>query len=373
MGLSQETRSNIRKASFLPCAVMAASGIVLGIGYALCPQAMQGGTIILPTQKAGLFLVRLAGALTDNAGFFFAASFAAAFSRRDKTEGALYGIGAWLAVTALASHYLIHTLFPSLELSELTFRYLPSPFTGVLAGLAGAYACNKSRTFSSGILYLLAVSAVLSILISGVWFVVFSAAVRLGSYLAQGGTAAVCAYAGLNRLLMPLNLHHGLNQSVLFQEGTGDLVRYWANCTEGDPGRFMCGFFAPMMFGIPAVALAFHKTQKGSEELKRFLIMAAVSSFICGFSEPMEFFLLFTSPLLYMQYCLLYILLALPAVLFDFRSGFALSGGLCDLFFSAAFPAAAKTWMILPLGIIAFVVYYAVSVKLLKKSNIESR
>ena len=99
------------------------------------------------------------------------------------------------------------------------------------------------------------------------------------------------------------------------------------------------------------------------------MILAAVSSLICGFSEPMEFVLLFTSPLLYVLYCLLYVVFAFPAVLLGFRAGFALSGGLCDLFFSAAFPSAAKTWMILPLGIGAFVVYYAVFEKLLKKSG----
>ena len=369
MGLSQETRSAIRTASFLPCAVMAASGIGLGIGYALCPQAMQGGAITLPTQKAGLFLVRIAGALTDNAGFFFAASFAAAFSRRDKAEAALYGIGVWLALTAIASYYLLNTLFPSLPLSEPGFRYLPSPFTGVLSGLVGTFVYNRSKTFSSGIFSLLAVASVLSVLTAGIWWILFSAAMQLGSLLVQGGDASACIYTGLNRLLMPLNLHHGLNQSVLFQEGTGDLVRYWANLTEGDPGRFMCGFFAPMMFGVPAAAFAFGKTQKVSKDWKQFLILAAVSSLICGFSEPMEFVLLFTSPLLYVLYCLLYVVFAFPAVLLGFRAGFALSGGLCDLFFSAAFPSAAKTWMILPLGIGAFVVYYAVFEKLLKKSE----
>ncbi len=369
MGLSQDTKTALGRAVFLPCAIMAAAGIVMGAGYALCPQAMQGGSITLLSQKAGLFLVRIAGALTDNAGFFFAASFSAAFAKRDRAEGALYGIGVWLAVTAVTSFYLFDVLFPSLPLTELSFRYLPSPFAGVLSGLVGAYVYRRAKSFSSGIVLLLAASAVLSAVLSVFWLIVFPVTVSLGTLLAEGGTVSAAAYACLNRLLMPLNLHHGLNQAVLFHEGAGDLARYWAGSTEGDPGRFMCGFFAPMIFGVPAAALSLYRTKRGNNELQLFLILAAVSSFICGFSEPLEFFLLSASPLLYLLYCLLYGIFTVPAVLSGFRAGFALSGGLCDLFFSAACPAAKNTWVILPLGVCVFAVFYVVSMYLLKNQK----
>lgn len=87
---------------------------------------------------------------------------------------------------------------------------------------------------------------------------------------------------------------------------------------------------------------------------------AALCSFICGVTEPFEFGFMFLAPALYVVYALLYGIFTFITVLVGFRAGFSFSAGATDLIFSASLPAAKNTWMILPLGIAAFVVFYVV-------------
>ena len=87
---------------------------------------------------------------------------------------------------------------------------------------------------------------------------------------------------------------------------------------------------------------------------------AAICSFICGVTEPFEFGFMFLAPALYVLYALLYGIFTVIVALVGFRAGFSFSGGATDALFSASLPAAAKTWLIIPLGIAAFIVFYVV-------------
>ncbi|MDY4546895.1 MAG: glucose PTS transporter subunit EIIB, partial [Candidatus Choladocola sp.] len=87
---------------------------------------------------------------------------------------------------------------------------------------------------------------------------------------------------------------------------------------------------------------------------------AAICAFICGVTEPFEFAFMFLAPALYLVYAILYGVFAAVTVALGFRAGFSFSAGLTDLVFSASLPAHAKTWMILPLGIAAAIVFYLV-------------
>ena len=87
---------------------------------------------------------------------------------------------------------------------------------------------------------------------------------------------------------------------------------------------------------------------------------AAICAFICGVTEPFEFAFMFLAFPLYVVYAALYGIFAAITVAVGFRAGFCFSAGATDLIFSASLPAAAKTWLILPLGIAAFVVFYFV-------------
>ena len=87
---------------------------------------------------------------------------------------------------------------------------------------------------------------------------------------------------------------------------------------------------------------------------------AALCAFICGVTEPFEFGFMFLAPGLYVIYALLYGIFTVVTVLLGFRAGFSFSAGATDLLFSASLPAAQKTWLIIPLGIAAFIVFYVV-------------
>ena len=125
---------------------------------------------------------------------------------------------------------------------------------------------------------------------------------------------------------------------------------------------YMSGFFPCMMFGIPGAALAMIQTAKSDKKKVAIGLVAsaAVCSFVCGVTEPFEFGFMFLAPALYVVYAALYGIFTVITCLVGFRAGFCFSAGATDLVFSASLPAAANTWMILPLGIAAFVVFYFV-------------
>ena len=117
-----------------------------------------------------------------------------------------------------------------------------------------------------------------------------------------------------------------------------------------------------MMFGIPGAALAMIQTAKeGKRKVAIGLVAsAAVCAFVCGVTEPFEFGFMFLAPVLYLIYALLYGIFTVITTLVGFRAGFSFSAGATDLVFSASLPAAQKTWLIIPLGIAAFAVFYLV-------------
>ena len=117
-----------------------------------------------------------------------------------------------------------------------------------------------------------------------------------------------------------------------------------------------------MMFGIPGAALAMVHTAKSNKKKVAIGLVgsAAFCAFLCGVTEPFEFGFMFLAPGLYVIYALLYGLFVTVTTLLGFRAGFSFSAGATDLLFSASLPAAQKTWMIIPLGIAAFIVFYVV-------------
>lgn len=137
---------------------------------------------------------------------------------------------------------------------------------------------------------------------------------------------------------------------------------------------YMSGFFPCMMFGVPGAALAMVKCAKPEKKTAAIglLLSAAICSFICGVTEPFEFAFMFLAPGLYVIYALLYGVFTMVTVALGFRAGFSFSAGAMDLLFSASLPAAAKTWLIIPLGIAAFLVFYFVFLFAIKKFDLKT-
>ena len=370
------------KALMLPVAVLPICGILMGIGYRLCPATMQGGDIHGAANLIGLFLVKAGGALIDNMAILFAIGVGVGMSEKNDGTGGIAALASWLMLTTLLSTGFVTTIIPSIADSAtktLAFDKIANPFIGILAGIIGSTCYNKFKStklpdwlsFFSGKRCVAIIAGVVSIIVSVVllfvWPLLFSALVALGKAIAGMDVVGAGIYAFLNRLLIPTGLHHALNNVFWFDTiGLGDLQRFWAGETSADVswslGMYMSGFFPCMMFGIPGAALAMIQSAKSNKKKVAIglIASAAISAFVCGVTEPFEFAFMFLAPALYVVYALLYGIFTVITVALGFRAGFSFSAGLTDLIFSASLPAAAKTWLIIPLGIAAFIVFYAV-------------
>ena len=223
------------------------------------------------------------------------------------------------------------------------------------------------------------VSIIASVVLLFVWPVIFGALVALGEAIVSLDAVGAGIYAFFNRLLIPFGLHHALNNVFWFDTiGLGDLTHFWAGETSADVtwslGMYMSGFFPCMMFGIPGAALAMVHTAKPAKKKVAIGLVAsaAIAAFVCGVTEPFEFGFMFLAPVLYVIYALLYGIFVTITTWVGFRAGFSFSAGATDLLFSASLPAAQKTWMIIPLGIAAFIVFYVVFRFAIVKFNLKT-
>jgi PTS system N-acetylglucosamine-specific IIC component len=213
-------------------------------------------------------------------------------------------------------------------------------FIGILAGYFWHYAQNGIDTFSHSIISL--------------------------------GEVGTFIYGTLNRLLIPLGLHHILNSVFWFQLGdfsyvkdgatviaNGDLSRFFA----GDPtaGIYMSGFYIIMMFGLPSMALAIYLTTPKESRKKAGAILfgVAFTSFLTGITEPLEFLFMFEAPLLYLIHALLTGVALATAQFMDIHHGFGFSAGLFDYLIN--YKLAQNPLLIIPIGLIFAIIYFIVS------------
>lgn len=370
------------KSLMLPVACLPICGLLMGIGYALCPSTMQGGDVTGFVQLLGLFLVKAGAALIDNMAILFVIGVGVGMSEDNDGTGGVAALASWLMMTTLLNTGFVTTIMPSVAEnvnSTIAFDKIANPFIGILAGVIGSTCYNKFKgtklpdwlSFFSGKRCVAIIAGVVSIVVSAVllfvWPLIFGVLISIGQGIAGMGAVGAGIYAFLNRLLIPTGLHHALNNVFWFDTiGLGDLGHFWAGETSADVawdlGMYMSGFFPCMMFGIPGAAVAMIQCAKDNKKKVAIGLVAsaAVCAFVCGVTEPFEFGFMFLAPALYLIYALLYGIFTVITVLVGFRAGFCFSAGATDLIFSASLPAAQNTWMIIPLGIAAFIVFYAV-------------
>jgi len=200
------------------------------------------------------------------------------------------------------------------------------------------------------------------------------------------GEVGTFIYGTLNRLLIPLGLHHILNSVFWFQLGdytylkdgvqvvaNGDLHRFFA----GDPaaGVYMSGFYIVMMFGLPAMAYAIYLNTPRDYRKKAGAILAGVAftSFLTGITEPLEFLFLFVAPLLFVVHAVLTGFALAVAQMLDIHAGFGFSAGFIDYIIN--YKLATHPFRIIPLGIVFSLIYFIVSyytIKLFKLKILET-
>lgn len=207
-----------------------------------------------------------------------------------------------------------------------------------------------------------------AVVVASLWFLAGAGIDWIGDQLVAAGALGVGIYGVVNRLLIPLGLHHIVNSIVWFTVPDcsdaagralgGDLNCYFAG-VEGT-GGFMAGFFPVIMFGLPAAALAMvHEARAPRRRaVAGIMVAAGLTALVTGVTEPVEFAFIFVAPLLFVVHAVLTGASMALAQALDIRIGFGFSAGLIDYVLNFSKANTENPLLVIVLGVIYAVVYY---------------
>jgi PTS system N-acetylglucosamine-specific IIC component len=339
----------------LPIAVLPAAGLLLRFG--------QPDLLNIP------WLADAGGAIFGNLALLFAIGVAVGFTADVGTAGVAGAAGYWVFTKVLVD------ISKAVYGAEVDMGVL----AGLLMGLTAAYLFERYHTiklpewlaFFGGKRFVPIVTAfaalVLGIVFGLIWHWPEQWLAAVGTWATGAGAIGAAVHAFLNRLLIPLGLHHVINTIVWFQ--FGDLDNFFK--TQGQTGGlFMTGFFPIMLFGLPAAALAMYVSakDKNKKAIGGVLFSAALTSIVTGITEPIEFAFMFVAPVLYVAHAVLTGISAFVTISLGIRDGFTFSAGLIDYILN--YGIASKPLLLLVVGVVFGVIYYFVFVALIKAQNI---
>ena len=356
------------KALMLPVAALPVASIFMGIGYWIDPTGWGANNMI------AALLLKAGGALIDNMAILFAIGVGVGMSDDNDGSAGLAGLVSWLVITTVLSSGAV-AMYTGAD-ADPAFGKIATQFTGILSGIIGSTCYNKFKNtklpdalgFFSGKRCVAIVTSMVSlaacVVLFFVWPAVYGALVAFGQAILSTGALGAGIYAFLNRLLIPVGLHHALNSVFWFDvAGVNDLANFWAGTgTTGVTGQYMAGFFPVMMFGLPAAALAMYHTAKPEKKKAAgaLLMAAALSSFFTGVTEPLEFAFMFLAPVAYLVHAVLTGVSAAVVAALPTRAGFNFSAGLVDYVLSFKAPHALNVLWLLGIGVVFAVIYYVV-------------
>lgn len=367
----------------LPVAVLPVAAILAGISYWI-----EGATG--SENLVSIFLGAAGNALLANIALLFAIGISIGMASKTDGTSALAGLVSWLVVTTLLNPETV-ALFTGIDdVNEVdpAFLQVQNVFVGIMCGLIGAWCYDRFKdtklpdalSFFSGkrsvAIVTAGVSLIFAIVLYFVWPFVYGGLVGFGEWIVTLGPIGTGIYGFLNRLLIPVGLHHALNSVFWFDvAGINDLNNFLAGTGEyGVTGQYMTGFFPVMMFGLPGAALAMYLTAKSTRKKLAYgiLLSGAVSSFFVGVTEPLEFAFMFLAPLLYLVHSVFMgISMAISQIL-PVRMGFGFSGGFIDLVLGWANPMAQNPWLIPVMGVGWFIIYFFVFYFFIKRFNLKT-
>ncbi len=368
------------KSLMLPVACLPVAGILLGIGYMIDHNGWGANNII------AAFLIKGGGAILDHIALLFAIGVSIGMSDDNDGTAALSGLVSWLMFTTLLSSASV-AMYTGAD-ADVAFGNIENVFVGILAGLIGAYSYNKFKNtklpeylaFFSGKRCVAIISAGITIVASVVLFFIWpflnGVLVAFGKTIIGTGAVGAGLYGFFNRLLIPTGLHHTLNSIFWFNlANINDLGNFWSGKgTYGTTGMYMSGFFPVMMFGLPGAALAMYHTAKTTKKkiAASLLGAAALCAFLTGVTEPLEFSFMFLAPGLYLVHAVLTGISCVIVALLPLRIGFNFSAGLFDYILSFNAPMAQNPWLLIPIGLAFFVVYYVIFRFIITKFNLKT-
>ncbi|KMM80520.1 N-acetylglucosamine-specific PTS transporter subunit IIBC [Pseudomonas deceptionensis] len=347
-----EGLQRLGRALMLPIAILPIAGLLLRLGDA---------------DLLNIAIIHDAGnTIFANLALIFAIGIAVGFARDNNGTAGLAGAIGYLVLVST-----LKVLDASINMGMLA---------GIVSGLMAGGLYNRFKdiklpeylAFFGGRRFVPIVTGFaavgLGVVFGLIWPPIQNGINSLGVLLLESGSIGAFIFGVLNRLLIITGLHHILNNMAWFVFGsftneagqvvTGDLTRYFAGDPKG--GQFMTGMFPVMMFGLPAACLAMYRNALPERRklMGGIFLSLALTAFLTGVTEPIEFAFMFLAPLLYMLHALLTGLSMAITNLLNIHLGFTFSGGAIDMLLG--WGKSTNGWMIFPIGLVYFAIYYVV-------------
>jgi N-acetylglucosamine PTS system EIICBA or EIICB component len=365
-----DATQRLGRALMLPIAVLPVAALLLRLGQ---PDLLD----LAPLAAAG-------EAIFSNLGILFAIGIGVGLARENHGAAGLAGAVAYLVATkgtevfiAVPAEILAglpdaHSALAAAAYKAKQLKKASVPI-GILSGLAAGWLYNRYSdiklpdylAFFAGRRFVPIISGLAGLGLAFAfglgWPFVERGMDSMSHTIIESGSAGLFIYGVLNRLLIVTGLHHILNNVAWFLLGdyngaTGDLNRFFA----GDPtaGAFMSGFFPVMMFGLPAACLAMYHTAlpERRRAVGGLLLSMALTSFLTGVTEPIEFTFMFLAPMLYAVHAALTGAAMVTMDLLQSHLGFGFSAGLFD--FALNYSRATHPLYLVPVGALYFALYY---------------
>jgi N-acetylglucosamine PTS system EIICBA or EIICB component len=358
----------------LPIAVLPAAGILLRFGQADIHDKWN-----LPDKVTSVFATA-GGAIFDNLPLLFCIGVAIGFAKKADGSTALAALVGFLVYSNVLKAFPVTEAKIQAGADVAATYNNPGVLGGILMGLLAAVTWQRfHRTklvdwlgFFNGrrlVPIIMAFFGTITGVIFGlVWKPIGEGISDFGEWITGLGAVGAGLFGLINRALIPIGMHQFVNAVSWFQIGDfknsagevvhGDLTRFFA----GDPtaGQFMSGFFPIMMFGLPAAALAIAHTARPERRkaVMGMMVSVALTSFVTGVTEPIEFSFMFIAPLLYVIHAVLTALSLAITWALGVHTGFTFSAGLIDYWLN--WNLSTKPWLIIPIGLVFAAVYYFV-------------
>ncbi|HCT76713.1 MAG TPA: PTS N-acetylglucosamine transporter subunit IIBC [Micromonosporaceae bacterium] len=354
----------VGRSLMMPIAVLPVAGLFQRFGQPDVANWLN----VSPTNAVSQVLLQAGNAIFDHLPLLFAVGVAIGFARKADGSTGLAAVVGYLVFdavfTVVAGYHKVNGAIVSMGV-----------LGGILMGITTALLYERfHRTklpsylaFFGGrrlVPIMAGFAAVINGVILGlVWPFLGRGFIALGNWIVANDTVGAGVYGLINRLLVPTGLHHIPNSLVWFTFGEyqgkhGDLHRFFA----GDPnaGGFMTGFFPIMMFALPAACLAMIHTARPERRkaIAGLLGSAALTSFLTGITEPIEFAFVFVAPALYAVHAVLTGLSMVIMNALGAREGFTFSAGFTDWALNFLGSNHEKPWMVFAVGIPYALIYY---------------
>ncbi|MFJ9829432.1 PTS transporter subunit EIIC [Streptomyces sp. NPDC101160] len=363
----------------LPIAVLPAAGILLRLGQ---PDVF--GADGLGWGKVASVFATAGGAVFDNLPLLFCIGVAIGFAKKADGSTALAALVGFLVYSNVLKAFPVTEAVVNTTANKgvdvaATYNN-PGVLGGIVMGLIAAVLWQRfHRTklvdwlgFFNGRrlvpIIMAFVGTAVGVFFGLVWEPIGEGISSFGEWMTGLGAGGAGLFGLINRALIPVGMHQFVNTVSWFQIGDftnasgdvvhGDLNRFFA----GDPsaGLFMSGFFPIMMFGLPAAALAIAHSARPERRkaVLGMMISLALTSFVTGVTEPIEFSFMFIAPLLYAIHAVLTALSMAVTWALGVHAGFTFSAGLID--YGLNWNLATKPWLIIPIGLVFGAIYYVV-------------